>query len=109
MRIGAIGTAASAVPASDSCGANPCTWFDNVYVGDSCLSFLQCADPTNLLVTGANQGLLAATGQAVTQVAVGAVSGAATGLVNDTGVAPSTFVWIAGLAAVGFLVFSLKK
>ncbi len=35
-----------------SCGSDPCTWFDNIWVRDGCLSYLRCADPCNSLLVG---------------------------------------------------------
>lgn len=61
----------SEIPSSSQCGNNPCSWFDNVYLSSDCVNFLRCADPTNSLVTRADEGIL----QAIGQTAGGMVGG----------------------------------
>jgi hypothetical protein len=89
-----------------SCGDNPCTWFDNVYVGDPCLTFLKCADPSNLLVTGATQGAGAMTGQAVGQEIGGFFGGLGTGFGQNPG--GSSLLLIGGAVAL-ILALSLLR
>ena len=107
MRLEGLGQSTSITSISDtSCGDNPCTWFDNVWVSDSCLSFLQCAQPTNLLVTAMSGGAGAAVGQAVGQTVAGTVGGTAQGVGNTVGV--SGALMIAAAAAL-LLVVAMKK
>jgi len=68
---------------TSGCGVNPCTWVDDIYVRDSCLAYLACADPTNPLYIGATQGALAAAGAAVGSGISGSVSGLASGFANS--------------------------
>jgi hypothetical protein len=53
LSLAAIGdvSLATGLPAA-SCGVNPCTWVDDIWVRDKCLAFLRCADPCNPLLVG---------------------------------------------------------
>lgn len=67
------------------CGADPCTWWDDVYMRDPCLAYKACVDPTNFMVQAVNKGLIAATGASALDMAgtvvtaVGAQAGSAVG------------------------------
>jgi hypothetical protein len=98
--LGSLGTSTTdlSVP---SCGDNPCTWWDEVWVRDACLTFLRCADPSNPLVVSMDQGFTAGVAAEAGQIAGSAVSGAASGLKSSLGI-PG---WaILGGIAIGGLV-----
>jgi len=107
MRLEGLGQSTSITALNaPQCGDNPCTWFDNVWVSDACLNYLQCAQPGNILVTAMNQGTGAAAGQAVGQVATGVVGGAATGIGNTVGTNGALIIAAAAMLA---LLIVLKK
>jgi len=101
MTIGYIGDA--------SCGENPCTWVDDIYVRDACLAYLDCADPNNLLAIGAEQGAIAAGGAALGQGAGRFFSNLADQTLQNSSIG-GTLIMIA-LAVGGFFVAEslLKK
>lgn len=98
------------------CGTDPCGWTDWVWVSDSCLSYLQCADPSDSRVVAMNKGLVAGVTNTAANMAgsvltsVGTNAGAATGntlaallgglFVNADGT--PNFVTIGVAAVVGF-------
>jgi hypothetical protein len=107
MRLEGLGQSSS--PSSivnANCGDNPCTWLDDVWVSDACLAFLECAQPTNILVTSMTQGTGAAVGQAAGSVAASTVGGVASGIANVAGT-NGTLIIVA--AAALLLVVAMKK
>lgn len=89
---------------SGGCGTDPCTWFDEIYARDACMSYLQCASPQDPRVIG----LLPAVGNVLGSIAGQAVGGFTSSLGTATGLTNSTTnaLWAAGLAA-GALVLVL--
>lgn len=80
-----------------SCGDDPCTWVDDIWVRDACLSYLRCANPTSPLVVGMDKGFLPGVATAVGQeggAIVGAVGQGAGQVVGQTaaGLAQGLFV-----------------
>lgn len=49
----------------DDCANNPCSWWDDVYLRDSCMSYLQSCDPNNALLTVVQKGLIVGGAQVV--------------------------------------------
>lgn len=51
-----------------NCGANPCTWLDEIWASDDCVAYMQCAQPTSVIATGSIvTSAIAQTGAAVGQ------------------------------------------
>ncbi len=98
-----------------SCGENPCGVSDYIWVGDTCLNYLGCADPTNGLYVGAKQGGLTVASQAAgsaagtitSNVVGGVLGGAVSGVSNSSGLSP--MVIVAGAAAALTLLLMLKR
>lgn len=75
-----------------TCGQSPCTWWDDVYLTQTCQSYLQECDPMNPLLTLVNKGLIvggaqvigSTAGSAVGDFAGSAVSSASAGLVESS-------------------------
>ena len=83
------------------CGANPCGWFDNVWLSDACQSYLGCADPTNPLYVTATKGLIVGGAQVLGQTAADATV-AATGI--------PLWAWAVGAGALALYILpSLVK
>lgn len=54
-----LGTAfVTGIPDSETCGVNPCGWTDIVGPSAACLSFVQCADPSEFSSWLAGRGAL---------------------------------------------------
>ena len=51
--------------ATAACGINPCGFWDNVFISDSCLTYQQCLDPGNASTILESQGLIAGGGTVV--------------------------------------------
>jgi hypothetical protein len=103
---------ASVTGVATPCGADPCGFFDYIWLSNACQAYLGCADPTNALYVGATQGALAvvgnAAGSAVGTVATSTASGIASGLASSTNIPVS--VWYLGAAvAAFFLIESMVK
>jgi hypothetical protein len=80
-----------------ACPANPCTWWDDVYLGDACMSYLQCADPTNPLLTLVQKGAIVGSAQILGQTAGQAVStGFNAAFTNPDGSTNWTFIAVVG-------------
>lgn len=94
---------ATSVPDNAACGVNPCTWWDNIYIRDECLGFMRCADPDNVLVTLVDDGIGAGVGQSV-----GTVIGDTAGGVVSSAPVFSSFVLLAGIAALTFVVLARR-
>lgn len=93
---------------SPECGPNPCTWWDEVWVRDGCLSFLRCADPSNPLVVGMDKGFVAGVTDLVGQEVAAGVSGAAEGIGKGFGI-PGWAI-LGGIAIGGLLLIqTLRK
>ncbi len=93
--------------AYDSCGPNPCGFWDYIYASDACLNYKLCAfpnDPTTILES---QGLIAGSGT----ILGGTVGQAATNLVQSTFTDPYTggINVTTLLVAFGVLYFLVKR
>lgn len=99
------------------CGTDPCTWWDNVWVRDACLTYLGCANPADIRYIGAKQGAGAAAGAAVGQEFGGAISGAAKGFASgvgggaggSTGLAGTMLIVGAAMVGALMLVFAFSR
>ena len=102
MRISGLGdtTTDLNVPA---CGTvNPCTWWDEVWVRNACLSYLRCADPSNPLVVGMDQGFVAGVTDLIGQEVASGVQGAGTGVARALNV--PGWVILGGVALGGLIL-----
>lgn len=75
---------------SGTCGPNPCTWWDNVWISDACRKFCQCSDPASWGAVGADValgqelvGAAGVVGSAVGSAAGSAIGGTAQGIGNQ--------------------------
>ncbi len=85
MRIAGLGSSLpSSFQNSDTCGANPCNWWDDVYARDACVNFLTCAYPNDPTTIGFNQGVGAGAGAAAGEMAGGVIGGIGTGLAGGS-------------------------
>lgn len=115
MRLQGLGSSLpSGFPHSDTCGDNPCTWWDDIWARDACISFLECAYPNDPTTIGFQQGAAAGAGAAAGQMVGGAMAGAgtglATGLVGDTsGVGGVSWALIGGAAALLAVVILTRR
>lgn len=86
MRIAGLGGLGSSLPASfpasDTCGPNPCNWWDDVWARDGCVSFLQCAYPSDPTTIALTQGVAAGAGAAAGGIASDVVGGGLSGLLD---------------------------
>jgi hypothetical protein len=77
----------------DDCGADPCTWWDQVYMRDACLAYKTCVNPNDPEVVLVNKGLLVGgaqvAGTAVGQTAGTAIESTVTGLFTNPDAASS--------------------
>jgi hypothetical protein len=109
-------------PASNpACGGtSPCTDSDYLWISDSCLSFLTCADPSNPLVIGANQGALPMVGAAIGQEAGSTVAAAAGGVLTGAsqglqqtgqglGLSTTNMILLAAIAGLVVVATLLKR
>ena len=58
----------------DTSTANPCTWWDNIWLGQSCQDYLQANDPTNPLLVMVQKGALVG-GASVAGTTIGTAAG----------------------------------
>lgn len=58
-RMSLSGLGALGAPCADSgtCGENPCTWWDNVWISDACRNFCKCSEPASWGAVGADVAL----------------------------------------------------
>ncbi len=87
----------------DTSSANPCTWWDDIYLTQPCQNYLQANDPTNPLLVMVQQGAIVG-GAQVLGTTVGtsvstAVNATATSLFVDptTGNLNITTILVVGL------------
>jgi hypothetical protein len=120
MRLTGLGSSLpSGFPHSDACGDNPCTWWDDIYARDACITFLECAYPNDPTTIGFEQGALVGAGAAAGQAVGGTVSAAGTGLITgltggDTTTAPGgvggvSWALIGGAAALLAVIVLTRK
>ena len=106
MRIGDLGSLWPAnTPEVATCGPSPCTWLDNIYARDACVTYMQCAAPTDPTTIGFTQGAAAGVGAEVGQgvgTAASSLGSSLTGSLNIPGV-----LLIAGALVIG--MFLLKR
>ena len=107
MRLTGLGSSLpSSFANSDTCGPNPCNWWDDVWARDACIQFLECAYPNDPTTIGFQQGAAAGAGAAAGQAVGGAVSAAGTGLAtgltggDSSGVGGVSWALIGGAAAL---------
>lgn len=93
------------------CGTSPCTWWDEVWVRDDCLAYLQTCNPTDPRVVGMQSGfvagvtaeagdVLSAAGQQLGKAGAKTLSDLLSGLfINADGTPNMTTIVIAGAAA----------
>ena len=90
-----------------SCGDNPCTWWDDVYLRDACKAFLTCSNPADPLLVMTNQGLIVGGAQVVGSTVGQAVSTGVESAAAGVAVNPSTgqINWMTiGLIAAAALI-----
>lgn len=90
------------------CGADPCTWFDQIYIRDACLSYLECANPEDPRVVGVQKGLLPAIGQEAGNVIGQTLGSTASSFGGSTGI-PTSFLVVGGYVVVAVLLFAIIK
>ena len=96
----------------DVCGPNQCSWYDWIWTTDSCLNYLNCANPSDPRAVAMNQSVLtavsqgagsmvgSAAGEIVGGVATGVGTGVTSGLVNSTDYTGVITLLAAGLLGV---------
>jgi hypothetical protein len=104
MRISGLGSSLPAsFPASDSCGPNPCTWWDNIYARDNCIAFLQCGYPDDPTTIGFTQGVAAGAGAAAGGMASDVVGGSLSGLLDSSHIAGTVLLAVAVVGTIMLL------
>jgi hypothetical protein len=88
----------AALADASSCGANPCTTWDYVWVSDECETYLSCAGLPAMTFSGQ----LGAGVQSIAGGAANIVGAAATGAASN--VTTDIVLLIAGIALIAFLV-----
>jgi len=116
MRLTGLGSSLpSSFADSDTCGANPCNWWDDIVARDSCLQFLYCAYPNDPTTIGFQKGAIVGAAAAAGQAVGGAVDAAGSGLVSGlTGGDPTktggvSWALIGGAAALLAVIILTRK
>lgn len=98
-----------------NCGANPCTWLDEIWASDECVSYMQCAQPTSVIATGSfvtsaleQTGESVGSGAASVGSAIGTAAGSTLGTATASFLSAQSPITIAVIAIAGVvLVMSL--
>lgn len=110
---------------TEDCSTNPCSWWDQVWVGDTCLAWLQQCNPTDPRVIAMKSGFVAGTVAAAAEtiqagvtpvgVAAGGIAGNTLAalfgglFVNADGTTNWVTVGVAGVAALAAVEILTKR
>ena len=97
----------------DTSTANPCTWWDDVYLTQPCQNYLQANDPTNPLLVMVQQGAIVGgaqvVGNTVGTAASTAVNAVTESIFTDPTTGSTNWTMIALLGIAGFVGFKLLE
>lgn len=106
MRISGLGSLwPSNTPEVAACGPSPCTWLDNVYARDACVTYMKCAAPNDPTTIGFTQGAAAGVGAEVGQAVGSTVSNLGSSLTGNLNL-PGVML-VAGVLVLG--IFLMKR